>query len=143
MTSAYFGMALAAFLAGTFVPFSSEAVLLALLASTDMNPILTVTAATIGNIAGSMFNYALGRLGNPKTINKWLKIKPERLQRSMNWVQHYGVWLGLITFLPILGTAISVSLGIMRANVGKVLLTTSIGKTLRYIIVLLTFYAVI
>lgn len=139
----YLGMALAAFLAGTFVPFSSEAVLLALLATTDMNPTLTVAAAAVGNIAGSMFNYALGRLGSPQTISRWLKVKPQRLDRSMRWVQRYGVWLGLITFLPVLGTAISVSLGIMRANVWQVLLTTSVGKTVRYLIVILTFYAII
>ena len=52
----YAGMAMAAFLAGTFVPFSSEAVMAALLAMSNMDPWLTILWASVGNIAGSMFN---------------------------------------------------------------------------------------
>lgn len=49
-------MGMASFLAGTFVPFSSEAVMAALLVTTGMDPFLTVVSATIGNVLGSMFN---------------------------------------------------------------------------------------
>ena len=45
----YWGMGLASFLAGTFVPFSSEAVMGALLVTTGMDPMITVMSGTIGN----------------------------------------------------------------------------------------------
>lgn len=131
----YWGMAVAAFLAGTFVPFSSEAVLGALLAATDMDPVLTVASATAGNVAGSMFNYFIGRLGDAERISHILRVKPEQLERAHRWVERWGGWMGLITFLPILGTAISITLGIMRANCLFVFSTTLAGKLIRYIIV--------
>jgi membrane protein YqaA with SNARE-associated domain len=53
-------------------------------------------------------------------------------------VGRYGGWAGLVTFLPILGSAISIALGIMRVNWLFVLSTTFTGKTLRYIIVAYT-----
>jgi len=46
----YWGMLLAAFLAGSFFPFSSEAVMLGLLAA-GLHPIPLVIYGTIGNVA--------------------------------------------------------------------------------------------
>lgn len=139
----YWGMGFAAFLAGSFIPFSSEAVMAALLATTSMNPILLLVAATIGNTAGSMFNYSLGLLGDAETVGRWLKVKPRRLDRAKRWVARYGGWMGFVTFLPVLGSAISIALGIMRANWLFVLATTLTGKTLRYILVAYTVLALV
>ncbi len=139
----YWGMGFASFLAGSFIPFSSEAVMAALLATTSMDPFLLLVSATIGNTAGSMFNYCMGLLGSPETIGRWLKVKPRRLERAKRWVARYGGWMGFITFLPVLGSAISIALGIMRANWAFVLSTTFVGKTLRYIIVSYTVLALV
>ncbi len=83
----YLGMAMAAFLAGSFVPFSSEAVMAALLAMSTMDPWITILWASIGNIGGSIFNYYLGRLGNAQTIAKWLKVKEKRITQAKNFVE--------------------------------------------------------
>jgi len=131
----YWGMCLAAFLAGTVVPFNSEILLGALLLSSTMNPVWTVLAATVGNVAGSMVNYYIGRIGDPEKIGKRMKIKPTRMARAMRWVQRYGVWTGIITFLPILGSVIAISLGLMRVNAWGVLGTTFVGKLTRYIFI--------
>lgn len=131
----YLGMAMAAFLAGSFVPFSSEAVMSALLAMTTMDPWLTIIWASVGNIGGSMFNYYLGRLGNTQTISKWLKVKEKRIIKAKDFVNRRGSWIALFTFLPILGTAIAVAMGMLRINILKVLFYTTIGKVIRYIIV--------
>lgn len=134
----YWGMAIAAFLAGTFVPFSSEVVMGALLASTTMNSTLVVAFGTVGNVLGTMVNYALGRLASPQTIARWLHVKPRRMERTQRWAERYGAWLAFITFLPALGTAIAVALGTLRANVTAVVLTATAGKLLRYILVAAT-----
>lgn len=131
----YFGMAMAAFLAGTFVPFSSEAVLAALLAMSSMDPWLTIAWASVGNIAGSMFNYYIGRFGDTKTIAKWLKVKEKRIVKAKDFVEKRGSWIAIFTFLPILGTAIAVAMGMLRINIFKVLFYTTLGKVIRYIIV--------
>ena len=137
----YLGMAMAAFLAGSFVPFSSEAVMSALLAMTSMDPWLTIIWASVGNIGGSMFNYYLGRMGNTQTIAKWLKVKEKRIIKAKDFVNKRGSWIAIFTFLPILGTAIAVAMGMLRTNIFKVLFFTTIGKVVRYIIVALSVVA--
>ena len=52
----YVGMFLAAFLAGSILPFSSEALLVAFV-EMGLDPVGTVAAATLGNTAGSMTCY--------------------------------------------------------------------------------------
>ena len=56
-------MLFASFLAGSFFPFSSEAVMLALQAA-GLEPLPLVIYATIGNTLGSYFNYGVGRMAN-------------------------------------------------------------------------------
>lgn len=131
----YLGMALASFLAGTFVPFSSEAVMGALLVTTSMNPSLTVISGTIGNVLGSMFNYYIGRIGNVQQISHWMHIKENRLLLTQRYVERRGSWIAFFSFLPFFGTAISISLGILRANVFGVFLYSLAGKLIRYIMV--------
>ena len=58
----YWGMLAAAFLAGSFFPFSSEAVMTALVA-VGLDPVQLTIYATIGNVAGGLFNYGVGRMG--------------------------------------------------------------------------------
>ena len=55
----YFGLFIAAFLAATILPLSSEIVLSALLLS-GLSPTALVAIATIGNVLGSLVNYVLG-----------------------------------------------------------------------------------
>jgi membrane protein YqaA with SNARE-associated domain len=137
----YIGMMMAAFLAGSFVPFSSEAVMGALLAASTMDPWLTILFATIGNVGGTMFNYYLGRLGNINTISKWLKVKEEKIEKAKRYVNRRGSWIAVFTFLPIMGTAIAIALGMLRTNVLTVLFYTTIGKVIRYIMVAFTVVA--
>lgn len=131
----YIGMALASFLAGTFVPFSSEAVMGALLATTSMNPALTVVCGTIGNVLGSMCNYYIGRIGNVQQISHWMHIKEQRLLVTQHYVERRGSWIAFFSFLPFFGTAIAISLGILRANVFGVFIYSLLGKFIRYVMV--------
>ena len=62
-----FGMFIAAFLAGSFFPFSSEAVMLGLLAA-GADPDGLVVWGTAGNTLGSLFNYGVGSLGRDEWI---------------------------------------------------------------------------
>lgn len=131
----YWGMAMASFLAGTFVPFSSEAVMGALLVTTGMDPMLTIISGTIGNVLGSMFNYFIGRIGSIEQISRWMHIKERRLRKTRDYVEKKGSWIAAFSFLPIFGTAISISLGILRANVWGVMFWSFVGKFIRYLIV--------
>lgn len=137
----YWGMALASFLAGTFVPFSSEAVMGALIVTTSMDPVLTVLSGTVGNVLGSMANYYVGRVWSVEQISRWMHVKERRLLRVRDYVSHRGSWIATFSFLPMFGTAISIALGILRANVWGVLMYSTIGKFFRYVLVGYSAYA--
>lgn len=128
-------MAIASFLAGTFVPFSSEAVMGALLVTTGMDPWLTIISGTIGNVAGSMFNYFIGRIWEVEKISKVMRIKERKLMKTKDYVERRGAWIATFSFLPIIGSAISITLGLLRANVWGVVFYSFCGKFTRYIMV--------
>ena len=86
---------------------------------------------------GSLFNYFIGRIGSIEQISHWMHIKERRLRMTRDYVEKRGSWIAAFSFLPIFGTAISISLGILRANVWGVLIWSTIGKLLRYIIFML------
>ena len=135
MNYGYWGMLVAAFLAGSVFPFSSEAVMLGLLAA-GLQPWPLVIYGTIGNVAGSLFNYGVGRLGRPEWIERWLHVKPDSLQRARRFLAGRGAWMGFFAFLPVLGSAITVGLGLMRANAVITTLSITLGKFLRYIVLI-------
>lgn len=128
------GMLLASFIAGSVFPFSSEAVMLAMLAA-GVDPWELVITASIGNVAGSMFNYGIGRLGRLDWIEKYLHVKKESLDRAQRFMGGHGAWMGFFAFLPILGSAISILLGLMRANIIITLISITLGKVMRYLII--------
>ena len=129
------GMLITAFLAGSVFPFSSEAVMLALLATPGIEPWPLVLYATIGNVLGSMFNYCVGRMGKTEWIEKYLKIKREKMERAERFMAGRGAWMGFFAFVPVLGSAITVTLGLMRANILITLISITLGKFLRYFLI--------
>lgn len=131
----YWGMLLAAFLAGSFFPFSSEAVMLGLLAA-GLKPEPLVIYGTIGNVLGSMFNYCVGRLGRLDWVEKYLHVKKENLDKAQRFMAGHGAWIGFFAFLPVIGSAITICLGFMRANLLTSLTSITIGKFLRYVILM-------
>lgn len=131
----YWGMLISAFLAGSFIPFSSEAVMLGLLA-TGLDGGQLVVYGSIGNVLGSMFNYGVGRKGRLDWIEKYLHVSKKDLDKAQRFMAGRGAWMGFFAFLPILGSAITILLGLMRANVPISILSITIGKILRYVVLI-------
>ena len=125
------GMFVAAFLAGSFFPFSSEVVMLALLA-TGASPTSLLLWGTAGNVLGSLFNYYVGSLGREEWITRWTKVPPDKLERGKAYVRRYGAWAGLLGWVPLLGSVITVALGFLRVNVVASISTIAVGKFIRY-----------
>lgn len=131
----YLGMLLAAFLAGSFFPFSSEAVMVALMA-TGLDPWQLMIYGTIGNVLGSCFNYGVGRMGKLEWIEKYLHVKKKDLDKAERFMAGRGAWMGFFAFLPVLGSAITIVLGFMRANIFIAFISITIGKFLRYLLLI-------
>ena len=131
----YWGMLIAAFLAGSILPFSSEAVMLGLLAA-GLQPVPLVIYGTIGNVAGSMFNYVIGRMGRLDWIEHYLHVKKKSLDKAERFMAGHGAWIGFFFFIPVFGDAITIVLGLMRANIWISFTSITIGKLLRYILLI-------
>ena len=131
----YWGMLLAAFLAGSFFPFSSEAVMVGLMA-TGLDPWILMVYGTIGNVMGSVFNYCVGRMGKMEWIEKYLHVSKEDLAKAQRFMAGRGAWMGFFAFLPVLGSAITIALGLMRSNILITFVAITLGKIFRYIILI-------
>lgn len=133
ITWGYWGMLVAAFLAGSFFPFSSEVVMASLQAA-GLDPWLLIIYGTIGNVAGGFFNYGVGRLGKLEWIEKYLHVKHRTLAKARLFMRGQGAMMGFFAFVPVLGSAITIVLGLTRANIPISLMSITFGKFLRYVV---------
>jgi len=131
----YMGMLVASLLAGSVFPFRSEVVMAGLMA-TGLDPWLLAFYGTIGNVLGSALNYCVGRLGKVEWFEKYLHVKQKDLDRAERFVAGRGAWMGFFAFLPVLGSAITILLGLMRSNVVITFIAITLGKIFRYIILI-------
>ena len=129
----YWGMLASAFLAGSFFPLPSEVVMSGLQAA-GLDPIPLVIYGSIGNVLGSLFNYGVGRLGKMEWIEKYLHVKKEKIDQAERFMAGRGAWMGFFAFIPILGSAITIVLGLTRANIIISTISITIGKVLRYVL---------
>ena len=137
MNWGYMGMALSAFLAASILPFSSEAVMVGLLAA-GLDMWALVAWGTVGNVLGSLFNYGIGRLGKMEWIEKYLHTKPEDLDRARRFMGGRGAWMGLFSCIPVIGDVITIVLGLMRANFTIFIVSVTISKLARYVVLMVT-----
>ena len=81
-----------------------------------------------------MFNYGVGRMGKMEWIEKYLHVKKKSLDKAERFMAGRGAWMGFFAFLPLLGSAITIVLGLTRANIPISILSITIGKVLRYVL---------
>lgn len=132
----YWGMLISAFTAGSFFPFSSEAVMFGLMAA-GLNPLTLAIYGTIGNVAGSLLNYGIGRLGKMEWIERYLRVNKEKLDKAERFMAGRGAWMGFFAFVPVIGSAITIVLGLMRANLFITTISITLGKIVRYALLIL------
>jgi len=99
------GVLIAGFLAATVVPFSSEAVLFGYLHLHPEHAALAVALATVGNTAGGMTTYFIGRLVPER--------KPDT--KALAWLKRYGAPATFFVWLPLVGDALCAAAGWSRA----------------------------
>jgi len=86
----------------------------------------------VGNVAGGLFNYWIGTFGRMDWIEKYLHIKQKNMDRAQRFMHGRGAWMAFFAFLPVIGSAITVLLGLMRSNLPITVTSMTIGKFLRY-----------
>ena len=126
------GLFISAMLAGSIIPFSSELVLVTLV-KLGLNPTACILAATLGNTVGGMTCYYMGRLGKISWIEKYFKVKKEKIDKMVTFLQGKGALMAFFAFLPAIGEVVAIALGFMRSNTWLTVTSMFIGKLLRYI----------
>lgn len=138
----YIGLFISALLAGSIIPFSSELVMIALV-KVGLSPVLCVIAATLGNTVGGMTCYYMGRLGKVDWIEKYFKVKKEKVEKMQQFLQGKGALMAFFAFLPFVGEVIAIALGFMRSNIWLTTTSMFTGKLIRYVLMLLLLQGII
>lgn len=138
----YIGLFIAAFLAATVLPFSSEVVYSGVVLA-GLNLWTCTIVATIGNFLGGLTCYYTGMLGKTEWMEKYLKIKEETVHKMIHSLRGKGAWIAFFVFLPGIGDIIAIAMGYMRANIWIVSISMLLGKLIRYIIWMEMVYSVI
>lgn len=126
------GLFIGLFLAATVVPFSSDALYLAILAATG-DPVSCLVVGTLGNWLGSVATYWIGWLAKWEWLEKWFKVRPETLARQKERIDRYGYWLALLAWVPLIGDIIALALGFYKTRPLLSGIFLLIGKFARFL----------
>lgn len=125
------GLFVGTFLAATILPFSSDALYVAILVITK-DPVGCLVVGTIGNWLGSVTTYFLGRLAKWSWVEKAFRVNERTLVKQKERIDRYGVWLALICWVPFVGDVVAIALGFYKSPAVPVILLLLVGKALRF-----------
>jgi membrane protein YqaA with SNARE-associated domain len=133
------GLFFSSLLAATVIPAQSEAVLVGLHLTGRYSPALLIAVATFGNVLGACINWLLGRYLEHFKHRRWFPVKEAALDKAARTYRRYGVWLLLLSWVPIIGDPLTVIAGLLRTPFPLFVLLVTIGKLARYVAVVAVF----
>lgn len=140
MLLALAGLGLGAFLAATLLPGGSELALAGLVAAGTAPVWLLVLVASIGNIAGSVVNWGLGRgvghlAGDMSVTGRRAQAVQAAFARAGDLFRRYGSWTLLLSWVPVIGDPLTLVAGASGISLSRFLVLVAIGKTARFVLV--------
>lgn len=127
------GLFIGTFLAATVFPFSSDALYVGILL-TGISPVAVLLVGTLGNWLGGVTTYFLGRIAKWEWIERVFKVKAETIEKQHGFIEKYGVWAALLTWVPFVGDVIALALGFYKSPAVWSLLLMLAGKFGRFAI---------
>ena len=118
------------------MPFSSEALLVAMQVSGGFPGAGLLLAASLGNTLGAVANWGLGRFCLQWRDRTWFPVKTRELDRASAWFNRYGIWSLLLAWVPVIGDPITLAAGVLKTRFPPFLLLVAISKTGRYAVLL-------
>ena len=120
------------FVSATLLPGGSEALLAWQLLEEQHPPLHLWLAVSAGNALGGILTFLMGgwiaHYWPAKRFDK-----PWRL-RAQSWLQRYGVWSLLLSWLPLIGDPLCLLAGWLKTRLLLSLLLITLGKALRYLL---------
>jgi membrane protein YqaA with SNARE-associated domain len=128
------GLFFSALISSTLLPGGSEALLAWLVASGEYPLGLLLFMATVGNVLGSLMTWGMGYWLAHRFPLRALN-KPEH-QRARCWIERYGALVLLLAWLPVVGDPLCFVAGWLRVNLLASLVAITLGKLLRYAVII-------
>jgi len=125
------GLFSSAFISATLFPGGSEALLAFLHTRGGYDPLTLLAVASLGNALGGMSSWLLGRM-----VSVAHPPRP-KIRRAIEWLSRGGSPLLLLSWVPVIGDPLCVAAGWLRIAWLPALVYITVGKTLRYALVLL------
>ncbi|AJQ95941.1 putative membrane protein [Gynuella sunshinyii YC6258] len=122
------------FLSATLLPGNSEILLLGfLMKGAEILP--AWISVTSGNTLGAVTSFLVGALLRRGYSLKFATVH----QRSGQWVQKYGMFVLLFSWVPVIGDPLVLAAGFHRLNFMLSLLFVFVGKSIRYFVLVIPF----
>ncbi|MDA3966886.1 MULTISPECIES: YqaA family protein [Helicobacter] len=129
------GLFLISFIASSLYPLGSE-VFVAMFIKLGYDKYLVLLVATLGNTLGTLSTYAIGYFGTNLILHSRFKENIKKAIKYVNITKKFGSLCAFFTFLPIIGDIFALALGITRCNLAKMIIFVTLGKTLRYYLII-------
>jgi len=127
---ALWGLFVSAFISSTVAPGGSEVVLAYMVSEEHFNIEMLVLIATIGNTLGAFTTWFLGMLAAKKFPAE--EVLPEKKQKALGWVNRWGVWSLLFSWLPVVGDGLCFAGGWLKLPIVLSAFAIFFGKAIRY-----------
>lgn len=129
------GLFASAFLSATLLPGSSEMALAAVQLAGAAPLWLAILVATIGNTAGSIVNWALGRFAEKWRGSRWFPATDAQIAKAQDWWRRYGIWSLALCWVPVIGDPLTLIAGLMRTPLLATVAIVGSAKLARYLAV--------
>lgn len=131
----YAAMLGTAFLAATLLPLGSEVALVAALKSGLGSTTGFLVAASIGNVAGCVFNWWLGINLRRFEGRSWFPVSHDDMAAATSRFNRYGKWALLMSWVPFIGDPLTLVAGVLGVPMRIFLPLVAIGRVGRYLVV--------
>jgi membrane protein YqaA with SNARE-associated domain len=132
----YLGLFVTAFGAASLLPLQSEAVFVGALLAKIQPAWALLLVASVGNLLGSVLNWAIGRALERQRDRSWFPLDQQRLARAHAVYGRVGYWSLLLSWVPIVGDPLTLIAGVLREPLWRFLLLVGLAKTGRYLVLM-------
>ncbi|MCA9924621.1 MAG: DedA family protein [Anaerolineales bacterium] len=131
----YLGLFIISFLAASLLPLSSEFFVLAM-PPLGYNIWLVGIVATVGNFAGALMNYYVGKKGSDFIFARYFQIKQETWDKAESFYRRWGPVALFFSWVPIIGDPLTAVAGALHLDIRVFTFWVIIGKGFRYVVLL-------
>ena len=124
-------------ISASLIPFGLPEAAVISLWALGFEPISVAIVASIGDVLGAIINYYIGRASNVYILRKF--IKEAKLKKAEHLFNKYGPPILLLSWVPFIGDPLTAAAGLFKYQTKLFILYTTLGKTLRFILLYIIF----